>query len=233
MTTALAVLPTPNALAQLDKARQMLAESRTLPEVKKIRNMAEAAKMYAKAAKLGRESQNFAAEIAVLAARKAGTILASLKRAEPKPQGGRVRESEYNQTLAATETSERTAQRWQELAAVPDATVAAYVQDAKINSDVDITAAGLLKRAKQNDRSTKCKPLIAPEVAEITVAQMTAKLTLMRGEFSELNAITKRVRAAALDAAAQAEVRMLITCLNQIAREAAERAERLQEALKP
>jgi hypothetical protein len=35
-------------LAKLDRVRQMLAESRTLPEVKKIKGIAEAAKVYAK-----------------------------------------------------------------------------------------------------------------------------------------------------------------------------------------
>jgi hypothetical protein len=218
MTTALAVLPTPNALAQLDKARQMLAESRTLPEVKKIRNMAEAARVYAKAASLGREAQKFAAEIGLLAARKAGTILTQLEKT-PKQSAAKVSgDSEYRKTLQETGTSERTAQRWQELAIIPDATVDAYVQDSRINSDVDITTAGLIKRAKQ--AAPKCKPITEPEVAEITVAQMTAKLTQMRGEFSELNAITKRVRAADLDATAQAEVRTLVTCLNQIAHDA-------------
>lgn len=67
-TTALAIRQ-PTQLAQLDRARQMLAESRTLSDVKKIRDIAEAAKVYAKAAHLGRESQNYAAEIALLAAR--------------------------------------------------------------------------------------------------------------------------------------------------------------------
>ena len=40
MNTAI-VLHDPSQLANLDKARQMLAESRTLPEVKKIRDIAD------------------------------------------------------------------------------------------------------------------------------------------------------------------------------------------------
>ena len=62
----------PNALASLDRARVALMEARTLPEVKKIRDIAEAARVYAKAAHLGRESQNYAAEIALLASHKRG-----------------------------------------------------------------------------------------------------------------------------------------------------------------
>ncbi len=64
-----------NALANLDRARSMLAEARTLGEVKKIRDMAEAARTYAKGAHLGRDAQYHAPEIALLAAHKAGAIL--------------------------------------------------------------------------------------------------------------------------------------------------------------
>ena len=81
-TTALAVLnPKSSAyLLKLESAHRALAESRTLSEVKQIRDIAEAARVYAKAANLGHEAQNYAAEIALLAARKAGEILTELDR---------------------------------------------------------------------------------------------------------------------------------------------------------
>lgn len=220
-----------NALAQLDKARMMLSESRTLPEIKKIRDIAEAAKVYARAAHLGRESQNYAAEIALLASRKAGEILSKLKRAEPKPTGGRVRESEYNQTLKDTGTSERTAQRWQELSKVSDAAVEEYVQATKVNTDLDISTAGLLKKVQRDSSVKHPKPIVIPSNGEKSVAEMTARLTLLRSEFSDLNAVTKRVKSTNLDDASKTEVRTLIACLNQISRDAAERATRLSDAL--
>ena len=64
--------PVPPALATLEKARVLLSEARTLPEVKKIRDLAEAAKVYTRAAHLGRESQNYAAEISLLAFSQGG-----------------------------------------------------------------------------------------------------------------------------------------------------------------
>ena len=220
-----------NALAQLDKARMMLSESRTLPEIKKIRDIAEAAKVYARAAHLGRESQNYAAEIALLASRKAGEILSKLKRAKPKPTGGRVRDSEYNQTLKDTGTSERTAQRWQELSKVPDALFEDYMEETKVNSDLEISTAGLLKKVQRNDAVKHPKAIVIPKNGEKSVAEVTARLTLLRSEFSDLNAVTKRVKSTNLDDASKTEVRTLIACLNQISRDAAERATRLSDAL--
>ena len=74
-----AIMPS-SRLAKLEQARQMLAECRTLPEVKKIRDIAEAAKVYAKAAHLGQEAQNYAAEIALLAERKAARLTREKRR---------------------------------------------------------------------------------------------------------------------------------------------------------
>src|ERR1700722_17379718 len=64
-----------NALATLDRARLMLAEARTLPDLKKIRDIAEAAKAYARAEKMGIEAQNYAGEIVVEATRRMGELL--------------------------------------------------------------------------------------------------------------------------------------------------------------
>jgi len=114
-----------NTLVQLDKARQLLAESRTLEEIKKIRDIAESARVYAKAAHLGQEAQNYAAEIALLAARKAGEILKQLERAPRGGKGGTIPAkvagmSDYATALKDTDTPERTAERWQELAEIPE-----------------------------------------------------------------------------------------------------------------
>ena len=52
-----------DALANLSAATQALAAASTLEEVKQIHDMAQAAQTYARAAKLGLEAQNHAAEI--------------------------------------------------------------------------------------------------------------------------------------------------------------------------
>ena len=52
-----------DALARLSAATTALAEARTLEDVKQILDIAEAARTYARAAKLGLEAANHAAEI--------------------------------------------------------------------------------------------------------------------------------------------------------------------------
>ena len=74
-----------NPLAKLDKATHLLAEAKTLDEIKNIMDVAEAARTYARAAKLGLEAYNHAAEVKVRAERKAGEFLKRLERGKPKP----------------------------------------------------------------------------------------------------------------------------------------------------
>jgi hypothetical protein len=95
-----------NALANLDRVRMALAKARTLPEIVKIRNLAEAARTYAKAAHMSKESLDYAAELKLSAERKAGRILSRLQ----KSGGGRPEKtaaslagvSEYQKTLEET-----------------------------------------------------------------------------------------------------------------------------------
>ncbi len=157
-----------SALANLYKARVALSEARTLSEVKKIRDLAEAARTYAKAAHLGRESQNHAAEIALLAARKAGDILKQLGR----NQGQRTDRlpatvaggSEYAQALKDTGTPERTAQYWQKLATVPETTLHEYVSSVRHSEKAEVTAAGLIREHIHRLRaSLKKTPITLPQ----------------------------------------------------------------------
>jgi N6-adenosine-specific RNA methylase IME4 len=154
-----------NALAKLGKAHTLLAEARSLPQVLKVRDLAEAAKTYARSAHLGREAQNYAGEIALAASIKAGEILEKLEksdggRPDKKTQVTVIRVSEYAEVLKETGTSRPTAIRWQRLAdksLVPDSLVAAYVESCKASGEV--TMAGLLREAIHRQRaSLKAEP---------------------------------------------------------------------------
>ena len=113
-----------DALARLSAATAALAEAKTLDDVKQIMDIAEAARTYARAAKLGLEAANHAAEVKLRAERKAGELLGQLKRAPAGRPAENTRQpvgnfSEYRQTLEETSVEERTAQRWQTVATVP------------------------------------------------------------------------------------------------------------------
>lgn len=230
-TTALATVECSTQLAKLDKARQLLAESRTLPEVKKIRDIAEAAKVYAKAAHLGAEAQNYAAEISLLSERKAGEILSQLE----KSDGGRPEKtpvtaagvSEYRQTLTATQTPERTAQQWQETARVPENIFHGYIRQSK-DLELEITRAGLSKFAKKAAARENPTPIVPLEIPKASAADITACLAVLLSKLSALNAFTKQLKYADLDEPSKTEIQTLITQLRKVSKDAAERADRLQ-----
>jgi hypothetical protein len=122
-------------LVKLGRAVEMLAECKTLPEVKEVINLAAAAEAYAKTAKLGLEAQNHAAEIKIRAEVIAAGFMARLDRSV----GGRPtknalpekRVSEYRQALDGAGATRVDAHRWEELAAVPEAKREAWIATAK------------------------------------------------------------------------------------------------------
>jgi uncharacterized Zn finger protein (UPF0148 family) len=183
---------------------------------------------------LGRESQNYAAEISLLASRRAGEILSELE----KSNGGRPRKtrdivspvSEYKKVLKETNTSVRKAQRWQELAKISEATFRDYIEQSKIKTDEEISSSGLLKRAKKNSAKKNPTPIVAPEKPTRTASDITARLTILLSELCALNAFTKQLKFDELDEPSKEDVRTLIVQLRKISQDAAERADRLQRA---
>lgn len=154
------------ALAKLEAARTMLIEAKSLDEVKHVMDIAEAAKTYARAAKLGLEAQNHAAEIAILARRKAGEFLAQLERG----QGNRNdltftnvgKSSNYKEIIEDSDISYQDANRWQQVAAVPEQTFKEFIEQTK-EAGKELTTNGVLKIAKQLQR----KEYIDEQIEEI------------------------------------------------------------------
>lgn len=143
-----------NALAKLDKATQMLAEAKSLDEVKNIMDIAEAARTYARAAKLGLEAQNHAAEIKLRSERKAGEMLSQLQR-HPTSKGGDTKSayhdsmpiSEYKEVLDQQEIPNTTAHRWQDVAKIPDKVFEHHIAEIQ-ETGQELTTSGLLKEVK-------------------------------------------------------------------------------------
>lgn len=140
-----------NALAKLDKATQMLAEAKSLDEVKHIMDIAEAARTYARAAKLGLEAQNHAAEIKLRAERKAGDLLLNLERKQgertDKLNSSLVQSSEYREVLDTEEIPNTTAHRWQQASQIPEKVFEQHVAQVK-DAGLELTTSGLLRATK-------------------------------------------------------------------------------------
>ena len=137
------------SIALLSRARKALAEARSLDDIIEIRDKAEAARSYAKVAKLSLEIQNEAATIKLEAERKAGVVLAQLAKNKGQIRRGRSLEPRSKvPTLADMGVSKSESHRWQLQAAVPEKRFSEYVQ-AQQNSSKEITSAGLIKIAKQ------------------------------------------------------------------------------------
>lgn len=147
----------PNALVKLSAATRALAEARTVDEVKQIMDLAEAARVYAKRANLGLEAQNYAAEIHLDGARKAGELLARLERGAPNPGGenqykmvpsnvGR-NHTEYRAVLDETGTTRQDANRWQQIASLPQELYDRHKEDVK-SKRKELTTRNVLKLAE-------------------------------------------------------------------------------------
>jgi len=147
------------SLQTISKARQMLAEAKTLDDVLMIRDKAEAVRVYAAAAKLGLESQNEAAEIKIRAERKAGELLREM----PKNEGAKGKIQEHltggnimlppdeQPTLAELGVEKMQSHRWQTMAELPEEEFEEFVAETKENKE-ELTSTAIYREAKKKER---------------------------------------------------------------------------------
>lgn len=156
-----------DALAKLSAATTALEQAKSLDEVKQIINIAEAAKVYVRAAKLGLEAANHAAEIKLRAERKAGEMLKQLERApEGRPQKLNQPEivSEYRTVLTESNTAPTTAHRYETVAAMPEEVFEQHIAEVK-NAEVELTSASILRKAQELQRQARAAEMKqAPEL---------------------------------------------------------------------
>ena len=157
-----------NALANLSKAARMLAESKTLEEVKHIMNIAEAARTYARAAKLGLQAYNDAAEVKVRAERKAGEMLAQLERTAPQDARSHSKleyDSPYREVLDENEIPTTTAFRWQQMAKMPEQVFEERIDD--LRGERPITSSGVIQEARKAEVETNLRSVENLEAKKI------------------------------------------------------------------
>ncbi len=151
-------------IGRFDDADKVLASAKTIEQVKSLRDTAEAARIYARAANLGLEMQNRAAEMRLRAERKAGQLLSEMA----LPKGGRPSlklPSPASTGLSELGITKSQSSRWQKRASVPDDAFQDYLRQAKANGE-EISAAGLLRAVDPEcnlSRSRYAVPLTSVE----------------------------------------------------------------------
>ena len=143
---------TTDALIKLDTATRMLAEAKTLDEIKHIIDIAEAARTYARAAKMGMEAYNHAAEVKARAERKAGEFLAKLERGKGGGDTSTLNTvlnvlSEYKEILNDNGISYMAAHRWQQVNKMPDEVFEAHITAMK--GERPISTGAMIKEIKR------------------------------------------------------------------------------------
>ena len=162
-------------LARLELACQLLAEARSLDEVKAIADMAEAARVYARQARLGLEAQNDAAEVRLRAERRAGELLAQLELdAGGRPRSAKDRRSENllppvtgfspPVRLDDLHITRRQSSQWQQMARVPEPVFEEHLRTTRSRKR-ELSSAGVLELARRHriDRDTPLAPVMAAE----------------------------------------------------------------------
>ncbi len=151
-----------SSLALLSRAHQAIIQAGSVDELKDIRDKAEAARMYAQAAGMGLEIQNYAAEVKLRAERRAGSLIAKLNL-----HGGDRRQETAAERLSLGDigVSKDQSSRWQLTASVPEKQFERYLERTREESG-EVTTAGLVRvanelRAKQRQKRSDEPPSVS------------------------------------------------------------------------
>lgn len=133
-------------IAAIEQIRSSLERANTLEELKRLRDEAEIQRVRAKQSRLGLQVHNQAAELKLVAERKAGAILTSLR----LKGGDRKSQSRKNTpTLEELRISKHDSRRWQLQAQVHDTAFYEFV--AEMNSaGKELTSAACLRLSKRH-----------------------------------------------------------------------------------
>jgi hypothetical protein len=139
--------PLPRELIALTRTHQLLSEAKTFEDFKSIRDKAEAARLYARSAKLGLEIQIHAAELKLECERRAGALIPQIQLSK----GGRPGKKNRSQVATSLEDlgiNKSQSSRWQDEARLPDEEYQQYVVACR-TAGREPTSQGLLKRSRQ------------------------------------------------------------------------------------
>ena len=133
-------------LARISQAKLALVSAKNLDDVLRIRDQAEALRIYIKAASDSLEAANSASEIKLRAERRAGEMLATMEK--PVNHHQKVTGDMMSPvTLQSVGVSKKQSSRWQKEASVQEDLFEEYLQDCN-DQGREVTQAGLLKLAE-------------------------------------------------------------------------------------
>jgi site-specific DNA-methyltransferase (adenine-specific) len=113
---------------RLTEARRQLEKAETVPEIKRVIDLAEAARVLARKARLGMEAHNEAAEIRFRAERKAGAKLLELRESRQRARSGKESQLE---TLSSLDVDRNEAHRWQAIAKLSESVFERLIAEPK------------------------------------------------------------------------------------------------------
>ena len=173
-------------IIKLDQATQLLSECNTIQKAKEFRDMAEAARHYAKTHGLSIEASNNATEIKIRAEKLMGDML----RESPKNNGTKGQLNGRNSsggvevdtaredtpTLADIGLTKKQSSQFQQIASIPQDIFEGHIAEIKAKEQ-EITTAGLLKIAKSLQKEDR---IIVPNFIEST------SIDLIQGDMLEV-----------------------------------------------
>lgn len=167
----------PGPLLPVEKARQILAQSRDVDEVKDIADKAKAVATYQRVCKASIGSQNDAIEIELRAKRRLGELVKDMPKAKGAPGPGRGKAGQkagpalgQPPTLASQGIDKRDAHQWQQLAAIPAKQFEKCIADAR-DKGTRIVASAVTQTAK-----------VQKQAAQRTKKEDDAKVAPLRAE---------------------------------------------------
>ncbi len=145
-----------HSLAKWDQLKQDVAEASSIDELKDIRDKAEAIRLYAKKQKNALDIQNNAAEVTLRCTRRMGEMLPGIvKPGNPQlSHDGTDNTSHKEVKLSDIGITRNESSRCQTIAQLPEETFERHIAETK-EKRKELTQAGLVKRAKQQDLVTK------------------------------------------------------------------------------
>lgn len=148
--TSALVARTPSQVAlDVEKARQLLASSKTIEQAKSIRDRGKAVEALLVAQRAGADAVNEAIEVQLWAARRAGELLAELPKASGELKRGASRGARREPrapTLEEQGLSKKESSRFQKLAAVPEREFTEHINGIRARGE-KLTATGVITAA--------------------------------------------------------------------------------------